>query len=75
MSKRVVHYKNNGLQRISLGAYAIVEPIDHTNHAPGQQVTNTGPVITSKVVRIGSWGEFETQNTIYRPDIVMKTDE
>lgn len=69
--KPIVHYRNDGTQRINgVGTHAIVTPIDH----PGARVSNTKLILTSRVVRVGSWGEFETQNTIYRPDRPIHDD-
>jgi hypothetical protein len=73
--KPVVHYRNDGSQRIPLGKFAFVRPIDHPNHVPGHNVSNKEMVVTSKVIRIGSNGEFETMNTIYRPDRILHDDD
>ena len=68
-TKRVVLYRNNGEQRIgSVGDHALVEPINHTSPL----VSNTTTVLTSRIVRLGEDGEFETENTIYRPNVVHR---
>lgn len=71
--KPIVYYKNDGTQRIppEEGGYAMVTPINHTSPL----VSNTGPVFTSHIVRLGPWGEFETRNTIYRPDRILHDDD
>lgn len=70
--KPVVLYRNDGTQRImGVNVRALVTPIDH----PSDLVSNTGPVLTSPVIRIGTWGEFETLNTIYRPNNPVHDDE
>ena len=67
-SKPVVHYKKadfNG--QIKMGCPAFIFPLDHTNHAPGQNVSNTCVARTSKVISVNhETGEFETLNTIYK---------
>lgn len=69
MHKPVVHYKPGSLSsKLAVGHPAVVFPINHTNHVPGQHVSNTKYIITSHVVHVGDHGEFETQNTIYRPE-------
>ncbi len=40
-----------------------------------RKVKGMGYVITSPVVRVGAWGEFETENTIYRPEAPIHDDE
>ena len=74
LTKPIVLYKAGITHIPDVGSCAIVEPINHPNHVKGQQVSNTKPVITSPIVRIGAWGEFETENTIYRPAKVMNQD-
>lgn len=63
-----MHYK--GCINPLIGSRTVVVPIDH----PSEQVSNTTTVITSPVIRLGAWGEFETENTIYRPEIAMEVD-
>ena len=58
--KPIVHYRNK--VNAVVGLYTVVDPIDH----PSPRVSNTCPVCTSRVVRVGENGEFETENTIYR---------
>ena len=59
--KKIVHYKPHADDIIVVGQNGYVhEPLDH----PGPLVSNTRPVITSKVVTIAE-GYFETENTIY----------
>ena len=66
MNKPIVHYRNDKNTMIgAVGSCAFVSPIDH-NHSNGR-VSNTTFVITSRIVRVGDNGEFETQNTVYRP--------
>lgn len=69
MRKPVVHYTPNPKQYIPVhpGGSALVWPVDHTNHVPGQRVSNSTWCTTSEVVRVGDNGEFETLNTIYKP--------
>lgn len=65
--KPVVHYRPAPMYpNIVEGQQALVYPIDHTNHAVGQYVSNTTLVATSRVVKVCGNGEFETLNTIYR---------
>lgn len=54
---------------IKVGDKAEVTPVDHPNHLPGHAVSNDGrPVWTSKVVSYDpKTGEFETNNTYYKP--------
>ena len=63
MEKKVVMYKpQDDIIRVGYNAY--VYPIDHTSDL----VSNTKLVSTSKVVSYNSkTGEFETQNSIYKP--------
>lgn len=66
-TKPVVHYKAVQSAVISMGFPALILPIDHTNHAPGQNVSNTCVARTSKVISVNhETGEFETLNTIYK---------
>lgn len=65
--KPTVHYNNAVFSSIALGQPAIVLPIDHTNHVPGQHVSNTTHVMTSRVIKIFPDGSFETLNTFYKP--------
>ena len=63
--KKVVHYKKNSVfGAIVVGHSAYVEPVDHTSSL----VSNTKHVRTSEVIRVDhETGEFETLNSIYRP--------
>lgn len=66
-SKPVVHYRPFPKAKIHIGVPALVFPIDHKNHAPGQNVSNTCVARTSKVISVNhETGEFETLNTIYK---------
>ena len=63
--KPVVLYRMNVYHTIpGIGAPAMVAPVNH----PGTEVSNTCHVLTSPIVRVGEDGEFETRNTIYRPE-------
>lgn len=62
--KPVVHYRPTDGDYIHLDASARVLPLDH----PSELVSNTNYVRTSLVERIGENGEFETRNTIYKPE-------
>ena len=46
-----------------VGHHVVLVPVDHTSPF----VSNYRPATTSKVVRVGENGEFETMNTIYKP--------
>lgn len=61
--KIVVHYLTNKEVIIMLGCRAWVWPVDHIS----PKVSNSTYVSTSPVIRIGENGEFETENSIYRP--------
>lgn len=63
MPKPIVHYKLPVPEHLEIGSRVIVEPIDH----PGPYVSNTKPVITSRIVAIQGCGVFATENTIYQP--------
>ena len=63
MSKPIVRYKLPIPECLEVGSRVVVEPIDH----PGPYVSNTKPVITSRVVAIQGCGVFATENTIYQP--------
>lgn len=67
--KPTVRFKD--LIYLSLGQPAMITPIDH----PSPLVSNTGPVLTSNVVKINQDGvhdesspSFETENTLYIPE-------
>ena len=63
--KRTVHYKSSeGALNPHVGNTAVVWPLDHPDTS---RVSNTGPVITSTVVKINDDGSFETLNSIYVP--------
>ena len=67
--KPVVHYRKDLQTQIAdVGGYSLISPIDHPN--PNGTVSNKSFVLTSRVVRVGENGEFETQNTVYRPQSV-----
>lgn len=66
-TKPVVHYDNTKHSVIALGRSAVVLPVDHPNHLPDHQVSNTVHVLTSRVIKIHHDGSFETENTIYKP--------
>ena len=70
MDKPIVHYKAHPLDFIAVERPArIHQPLDH----PSPDVSNTGPIRTTRVERINresvshpiEW--FETLNTIYVP--------
>lgn len=63
MTKKVVHYDGTpGRSYIKgVGAVAFVVAADHPDFSPGAELT------TSRVIRLGENGEFETGSTIYRP--------
>lgn len=65
--KPIVHYNNLLLSVIALGRGAVVAPVDHPNHLPDHNVSNTKHVLTSRVVKVYHDGSFETENTIYKP--------
>lgn len=60
--KPIVHYRT-AMNLFKVGESAFVDPIDHPD---SKNVSNTSTVRTSRVIRIGEGGEFETENTIYR---------
>lgn len=60
-TKPIVHYRELHAE-LRKGCWATITPLDH----PNGFVTNTKPVVTSPIVRIGKFGEFETRNSIYR---------
>ena len=65
--KPVVLYRTNVYHTIpGIGAPAMVQPVNHPD--PDGLVSNTCHVLTSPIVRVGEDGEFETLNTIYRPE-------
>jgi hypothetical protein len=65
VSKPVVHYIQRPGNHIVVGGRAVVWPIDHY---ATDRVSNTRPASTSEVLRHDrETGEFETLNTIYRP--------
>jgi hypothetical protein len=67
-TKPVVHFKPPPFRDIEIGYGAIVFPVDHTNHAEGQCVSNTVYALTSRVVKVFEDGSFETMNTLYKPE-------
>lgn len=71
MTKPVVRYKAPGYVP-KVGGSALVLPVDHPNHLPGHQISNTVPVRTSAVIAHDvETGVFETVNTIYKPEGVQ----
>lgn len=62
--KTLVLYDVGLPHTIVLGHGAIVHPLNHPDTA---NVSNSKAVITSKVVRVEPWGQFETENTVYNP--------
>lgn len=73
MNKPIVLYRyffEHPAANLALGKSTVVWPLDH----PSPLVSNTKPVWTSPVIRLGPRGEFETENTIYRPNVVMNHD-
>jgi len=67
MTKPTVHYDVNYPAIIEVGYRAYIKPVDHPNHLPGHNVSNTQLVYTSTVVSIDPHGIFETLNTRYVP--------
>jgi hypothetical protein len=65
MTKQAVTY-DSSKEVVFVGGRALVCPIDHPDQ---ENVTNTKEVITSRVIRIMTNGEFETLNTIYIPSV------
>ncbi len=66
IDKPVVYYDASKYHYINVHFYAHVYPINHPN--PNGTVSNEKCVITSKVITHDEHtGEFETQNTIYKP--------
>jgi len=64
MGKNQVTYNRDVDYRITVGSGAIVVPIDH----PSDLVSNTKPVMTSKVISYDKkTGVFETLNSVYTP--------
>lgn len=67
MSKPTVTYKG---EAYSFFGRALLHPVNHPNHLPGHEVSNTNEVTTSLVL---SWdkptGRIETKNTIYMPEV------
>lgn len=61
--KKVVQYRAK-LGLFCVGHPAIVWP---TNHYNSELVSNTKPVVTSKVVEVLDDGVFVTENTRYEP--------
>jgi hypothetical protein len=68
MEKPVVFYRGKAL---SFMGCVVLFPLNHPNHLEGHKVSNTREVHISSVI---SWdeetGTIETQNTIYKPEIV-----
>lgn len=66
MDKPTVNYTPSSSDFIREGYGAFVRP---TNHPDRLRVSNTKPVQTSKVIQVFPDGGFETQNTIYLPEL------
>jgi len=65
MEKPIVHYKGKATV---FRDRAHLTPVNHPNHVLGQFVTNTGPVLTSRVhSHDKKSGRIETLNTVYMP--------
>jgi hypothetical protein len=62
MEKKIVRY-SAVLGEIELDKSAVVLPVDHPDT---ERVSNRDFATTSRVVRVGVNGEFETLNTTYR---------
>lgn len=67
MNKPIVQYDKTKVSVIVLGRAAVIFPIDHPNHKPKHNVSNTQHVLTSRVIKLHHDGSFETLNTIYKP--------
>lgn len=68
INKPVVRYKRLPPGTVlHEGQGAVIEPIDH----PSELVSNTKPVLTSRVVKLHFAGAFETMNTMYVPEDVV----
>jgi len=65
--KPTVLYDATKLKIIVLGRAAVIFPINHPNHLPDHDVSNTKHVLTSRVIKLNHDGSFETLNTIYKP--------
>lgn len=62
--KPIVHYVTDNNPFIAVGKRVLVTPVDH----PSPLVSNTKLVLTSEVLSYNQLnGEFETQNTYYKP--------
>jgi hypothetical protein len=67
MTKKIVHYNPEETVRIAVGGSAVIFPIDHPDSG---YVSNTMLAVTSTVLWYDeSTGEFETLNTIYKPQL------
>lgn len=67
MTKPTVFYIGKAVPVFG-GQHAYLTPINHRNHAPGQDVTNWRPVTTSRVVHWNhQTGRIETVHTVYVP--------
>lgn len=71
--KQVVHYRVTPYQYIAVGTSAVVIPVDHPDAI---RVTNGEAVLTSEVLSYDAeTGEFETLNTLYKPEQTASTAE
>ncbi len=62
--KPLVFFKDRPDNYIREGHCAIVTPINH----PGPLVTNTKPIVTTRVLKVWPCGGFDTKNTRYRKE-------
>lgn len=69
IEKPVVFYKYGDKYPLIVEGRPVVGivPVNHPSDKPGQSVSNTSPIMTSLVVRVGGRGHFETENTLYYP--------
>lgn len=64
--KPIVHYIPSPDDFIEVGRGGCVYPVDH----PSDRVSNFGHLCyTSPILRKETDGEFETENTIYKPSL------
>jgi len=64
-NKPVVLYDPSFPPHLTIGSSTILQPINHS----GPLVSNNTLARTSHVTAIHSYGEFETENTYYKPGI------
>lgn len=66
MTKSICYYDPGKFTRISLGGSALIFPLTHYS----RDVSLTKHILTSQVIFYDpESGEFETQNTIYKPKL------